>query len=219
MQITRGESSQEKVTQEQREKTALVAIYLSDSHIPDTPGEATNIVDADEQKDICMMTVGPEVDELFFSSEQAQAQAQEQAPLDFSSVADLVAQLATGNAGNMGMGGVNMNTLTGDAGAGAGGGSLANSVNNSNGPGGMPNSYIVFKPGNVPVVSALNNGILCYMSRSNGCVPTTVVHVAGPSSTAAPAAQPEYVRGRGGTGTTVSGRILRRRSAGTGAIF
>ncbi|KAL0064779.1 hypothetical protein AAF712_008326 [Marasmius tenuissimus] len=128
-QITRGESSQEKTMQEQREKTALVAVYLSDSHIPETPGEATNILDADEQKDVCMMTVGPEVDDLFFSSEQAQPQQQTQ--LDFASVADLVAQLATGNAGNMGAGGLNVNAIAGDAGAG----DVANGFNNPNGPG------------------------------------------------------------------------------------
>ncbi|KAL0581198.1 hypothetical protein V5O48_000786 [Marasmius crinis-equi] len=147
--IIRGEGSQEKTVQAQREQTALIALYLSDSHIPDTPGETTNLIDADEQKDICMMTCGPEVDEMFFSGEQAQQQ--QQPPLDFASVADLVAQLASGNAGSVGMGGVNMNS--GAAGGDAGAGIPANGFNNANGHGGMPNSYIVFKPGNVPVVS------------------------------------------------------------------
>ncbi|KAF9268327.1 hypothetical protein L218DRAFT_609705 [Marasmius fiardii PR-910] len=109
--VSRGEASQEKIVQEQREQTALVAIYLSDAHIPESPGEPTHIVDADEMgKDVVMMTCGTEVDEEFFSGEQHQ----QQPPSNFATVADLVAQLATGNSA-MGMSGMDSSVGTGDS--------------------------------------------------------------------------------------------------------
>ncbi|KAK7051240.1 hypothetical protein VNI00_004740 [Paramarasmius palmivorus] len=120
----RGEGSTEKITQEEREKTALVAVYLNPAHIPDSPGEpASTISDEDVDKDVTAMTCGPDADGYFFSD--TVPQPQETAA---STVADLVAQLATGNAplvvnGLSGgdSGGFGMNGFNSDAGNGFGG--------------------------------------------------------------------------------------------------
>jgi protein phosphatase 1 regulatory subunit 10 len=99
-------------------------VYLNPAHIPDSPGEpASTISDEDVDKDVTVMECGPEVDGYFFSD--TVPQPQETAA---STVADLVAQLATGNAplvvnGLSGgdSGAFGMNGLNNDAGSGFGG--------------------------------------------------------------------------------------------------
>lgn len=78
----------EKTAQEEREQTALGALYMNAAQIPDSPTEpATTIPEEDVDADVKMMTVGPESDTIFWSGVEQSPQA---------SVADLVNQLAGG---------------------------------------------------------------------------------------------------------------------------
>lgn len=87
----RGEESEEKTTQEQREQTALGALYTP-AHIPDTPAEPSSVMSEEEvDKDVKTMTSGPEVDAIFWSGGPAPSASH------FPSVSDLVGQLAVGN--------------------------------------------------------------------------------------------------------------------------
>lgn len=95
----RGEESQEKITQEQREQTALGALYMSSAHIPDCPSEPSNIIpEEDVDKDVVTMTSGPEADAVFWNSEMPASPIAPPSSIvpNLSSVADLIAQL-TGN--------------------------------------------------------------------------------------------------------------------------
>lgn len=84
----RGLQSVEKATQEEREQTALGALYMSVAQIPDSPAEpAATISEEDVDADVKMMTVGPESDIIFWSGGAQSPQV---------SVADLVNQLAAG---------------------------------------------------------------------------------------------------------------------------
>jgi len=85
----RGSESTEKLTQEQREQTALGAVYMTPNQIPESPAEPTAVITEEEvDRDVTTMTTGPEVDAIFWSGEPAPVMA---------SVADLVGQLAMGN--------------------------------------------------------------------------------------------------------------------------
>jgi protein phosphatase 1 regulatory subunit 10 len=99
----RGEGSEEKVTQEQREQTALTALYMSPAHIPDSPAEPSHVIaEEDVDKDVKAMTSGPEVDAVFWSGGPI-------SPVSHvASVADLVGQLAVGNM-DPAMGGASFN--------------------------------------------------------------------------------------------------------------
>ncbi|KAG7446023.1 uncharacterized protein BT62DRAFT_1006200 [Guyanagaster necrorhizus] len=83
----RGDASEEKATQEQREETALGAMYMTPAHIPPSPGEPTNqIPDEEVDRDVQTMTSGPDVEAVFWNNADP-------APSNLG-VADLVAQLA-----------------------------------------------------------------------------------------------------------------------------
>ncbi|KAK0191456.1 hypothetical protein F5146DRAFT_1048772 [Armillaria mellea] len=83
----RGDASEEKTTQEQREETALGAMYMTSAHIPPSPGEpAKQIADEEVDRDVQTMTSGPDVEGIFWNNA-------EPAPSNLG-VADLVAQLA-----------------------------------------------------------------------------------------------------------------------------
>ncbi|KAJ7229156.1 hypothetical protein GGX14DRAFT_416895 [Mycena pura] len=96
----RGSDSKEKTTQEQREQTALVSLYMSPSSIPDSPAEASQTIpDEEVDKDVREMTTGPEVDQVFWSGPPiplTPTPPQPGSPPLSSSVADLVGQLAGG---------------------------------------------------------------------------------------------------------------------------
>ena len=78
----------EKTAQEEREQTALGALYMNASQIPDSPAEpAATIPEEDVDASVKMMTVGPESDIVFWSGAAQSPQV---------SVADLVNQLAAG---------------------------------------------------------------------------------------------------------------------------
>ncbi|KDR74518.1 hypothetical protein GALMADRAFT_157714 [Galerina marginata CBS 339.88] len=84
---TRGANSEEKVTQEEREQTALGALYMSPNQIPESPAEPTTVISEEEaDKNVKQMQVGAETDAIFWSTEPVAAVP--------SSVADLVSQLA-----------------------------------------------------------------------------------------------------------------------------
>ncbi|KAG1767704.1 hypothetical protein EV702DRAFT_1146166 [Suillus placidus] len=84
----RGQNSAEKTTQEEREQTALGALYMSPAQIPDSPGEPTTIIGDDEiDVDVKAMTAGSECDNFFWrEADLPQPNA--------ASVADLVGQLS-----------------------------------------------------------------------------------------------------------------------------
>lgn len=86
----RGQNSAEKTTQEEREQTALGALYMSPAQIPDSPGEPTTTIGDDEiDVDVKVMTVGSECDNFFWrEADLPQPNA--------ASVADLVGQLSGG---------------------------------------------------------------------------------------------------------------------------
>ncbi|KAJ7727884.1 hypothetical protein B0H16DRAFT_1677208 [Mycena metata] len=94
----RGSESQEKATQEQREQTALVSLYMSPSSIPDSPAEPSVVIpDEEVDKDVREMTAGPEVDAVFWSGPPIPPVEPPQPGVPpLSSVADLVGQLAGG---------------------------------------------------------------------------------------------------------------------------
>ncbi|KAJ7179627.1 hypothetical protein C8R46DRAFT_1160152 [Mycena filopes] len=94
----RGSQSQEKATQEQREQTALVSLYMSPSSIPDSPAEPSSVItDEEVDKDVREMTAGPEVDAVFWSGPPIPpVEVPQPGVPPLSSVADLVGQLAGG---------------------------------------------------------------------------------------------------------------------------
>ena len=84
----RGLQSVEKTAQEEREQTALGALYMNAAQIPDSPAEpVATIPEEDVDASVTMMTVGPESDIIFWSGAAQTPQV---------SVADLVNQLAAG---------------------------------------------------------------------------------------------------------------------------
>jgi protein phosphatase 1 regulatory subunit 10 len=84
----RGLQSVEKTAQEEREQTALGALYMNAVQIPDSPAEpAATIPEEDVDASVKLMTVGPESDIFFWSGAPESPQV---------SVADLVNQLAAG---------------------------------------------------------------------------------------------------------------------------
>ncbi|KAI0366205.1 hypothetical protein BV20DRAFT_1026689 [Pilatotrama ljubarskyi] len=88
----RGGESQERVAQEEREQTALVASYASPAQIPDSPAEPpTQIPEEQVDEGVRLMLTGPEVDAIFWS-DGAPALVDTIRPS--TSVAELVGQLA-----------------------------------------------------------------------------------------------------------------------------
>lgn len=90
--LVRGSASQEKTTQEEREQTALSAVYMSPGQIPESPAEPTTVIpEEDVDKPAKVMCVGPELDTLF-----QWGMPMELAPTA-ASVQELVQQLAMGS--------------------------------------------------------------------------------------------------------------------------
>ncbi|KIJ70622.1 hypothetical protein HYDPIDRAFT_122657 [Hydnomerulius pinastri MD-312] len=86
----RGQSSSEKTAQEEREQTALGALYMTSAQIPESPGEPSATIPEEEvDMDVKLMTVGPESDHFFWSESGGLQTPQ-------VSVADLVNQLTAG---------------------------------------------------------------------------------------------------------------------------
>ncbi|CAA7259583.1 unnamed protein product [Cyclocybe aegerita] len=92
----RGYASQERSAQEEREQTALSAIYMSASQIPDSPAEPGTVLTEEEtDKDVPQIQVGSELEVIFWADPVP--------PVPPASVADLVGQLALGAAGGANM--------------------------------------------------------------------------------------------------------------------
>jgi len=92
----RGEESQEKVTQEEREQGALVALYVSEAQIPASPDELpTQLMEEQTDEGVKVMLTGPDVDAIFWT---AGAPAAVEPPKQ--SVAELVEQLAAASGGD-----------------------------------------------------------------------------------------------------------------------
>ncbi|KAF9551560.1 hypothetical protein CPC08DRAFT_674626 [Agrocybe pediades] len=81
-----GGNSQEKTTQEEREQTALGAVYMSLNQIPESPAEPNIIPEEEVDKNVTLMAVGPENEPVF---------GQDGMPGPVASVADLVGQLGS----------------------------------------------------------------------------------------------------------------------------
>ena len=92
--LVRGCASQEKTTQEEREQSALSAVYMSPNQIPDSPAEPAVVLTDDEvDREVKAMSVGATLDALF----QWGAEPMLPPPGTAASVAELVGQLAMGN--------------------------------------------------------------------------------------------------------------------------
>ncbi|KAH9843789.1 uncharacterized protein C8Q71DRAFT_730057 [Rhodofomes roseus] len=92
----RGEESQEKATQEEREQGALVALYVSEAQIPASPDEPpTQLAEEQADEGVKVMLTGPDVDAIFWT---AGAPAAVEPPKQ--SVAELVGQLAAASGGD-----------------------------------------------------------------------------------------------------------------------
>jgi protein phosphatase 1 regulatory subunit 10 len=63
----RGHASQEKCIQEEREQTALSAMYMTPTQIPDSPAEPSTALSEEEvDKDVKTMQLGDEMENLFY---------------------------------------------------------------------------------------------------------------------------------------------------------
>lgn len=97
----RGKDSVEKIVQDEREKVALGALYMTEAQIPETAGEPTSTL-PDDQVDaqVKAMLVGQDMEALFWSDLPPPAAMA-------SSVAELVGQLTAGGIPDVVMSDVN----------------------------------------------------------------------------------------------------------------
>ncbi|KAF7799112.1 hypothetical protein EIP86_010342 [Pleurotus ostreatoroseus] len=90
---SRGRDSIERVKQEEREQTALGALYLTPADLPDSPAEPDfQIPEEQVDAEIKSMLAGPDADEVFWTGDAPAALAVEPPPA--VSVAELVGQLS-----------------------------------------------------------------------------------------------------------------------------
>ncbi|KAL7281990.1 hypothetical protein ACG7TL_003457 [Trametes sanguinea] len=91
----RGNQSQERVAQEEREQSALVVSYASPAQIPDSPAEPpTQIPEEQVDEGVRIMLCGPEVDAIFWNEGAPAPVMAMDTPIPSTSVAELVGQLA-----------------------------------------------------------------------------------------------------------------------------
>jgi len=70
----RGEESQERIAQEEREKIALGALYMSAAQIPDSAVEPSHQIPEDQvDVNVRIMVTGPDVDSIFWTGPQPAA--------------------------------------------------------------------------------------------------------------------------------------------------
>lgn len=90
----RGEESQERLAQEEREKTAIGALYMSAAQIPDTPAEPSQQIPEDQvDANVKVMVTGPDVDAVFWTGPPP---PQAGGSMEPASVSQLVQQLGGG---------------------------------------------------------------------------------------------------------------------------
>ena len=93
----RGNDSQERTAQEEREQNALLVLYTATTQIPDCPAEPSAQIGEDQvDEGVVVMLTGPEVDSVLWTASPP--------PATQSAVADLVAQLAGAPGGDVVMG-------------------------------------------------------------------------------------------------------------------
>ncbi|KAM5540562.1 hypothetical protein V8D89_005593 [Ganoderma adspersum] len=93
----RGNDSQERTAQEEREQSALLVLYTATTQIPDCPAEPSAQIGEDQvDEGVVVMLTGPEVDSVLWTASPP--------PSTPSAVADLVAQLAGVPGGDVVMG-------------------------------------------------------------------------------------------------------------------
>jgi len=97
--MSRGHASEEKRTQEEREQTALSAVYMTPSQIPDSPAEPSSVLTEEEtDKNVTHMLLGEEIDAMFYGADD------QMMGLDPNvNVTQLVGQLASALGSNNGM--------------------------------------------------------------------------------------------------------------------
>lgn len=95
--VERGANSNEKVVQEEREQSALGAVYMTPNQIPDSPAEPTNIIpDEEMQKELNPIPLGIDMEALlseYWGNQQQQPVAPQVPPVPQGTVADLVNRL------------------------------------------------------------------------------------------------------------------------------
>ena len=92
--MPRGHLSEERGIQEQREQTALSAVYMMPSQIPDSPGEPSTVISEEEtDKDVKTMTLGDDLEALFYPAAVDQSMSMN---VDSNlNVSQLIGQLST----------------------------------------------------------------------------------------------------------------------------
>ena len=92
--MPRGHQSEERDIQGQREQTALSAVYMMPSQIPDSPGEPSTVISEEEtDKDVKTMTLGDDLEALFYPAAMDQSMSMN---VDSNlNVSQLIGQLST----------------------------------------------------------------------------------------------------------------------------
>jgi hypothetical protein len=92
--MPRGHASEERVVQEEREQTALSAVYMTPTQIPDSPAEPSTVLPEEESdKDAKVMLLGDEMDALFYPAADSSMSMNIDSNLN---VSQLIGQLSTG---------------------------------------------------------------------------------------------------------------------------
>lgn len=94
--MPRGHASQEKGMQEEREQTALSAVYMTPTQIPDSPAESSTVVSEEEvDKDVKTMQLGDEMEILFYPAAPAVDPSMSMSIDSSLSVSQLIGQLSS----------------------------------------------------------------------------------------------------------------------------
>lgn len=110
--MPRGSSSQEKTIQEEREQSALSAVYVTSSQIPDSPAEPADVITEEEaSKDAKAMELGEEFTNQFFPNGLPDTDMS--MAVDGTDVSSLIGQLSAGTPNAMGLDSGISNALAG----------------------------------------------------------------------------------------------------------
>ena len=94
--MPRGHASQEKGVQEEREQTALSAVYMTPSQIPDSPTEPSTILSDEEvDKDVITMQLGDEMEGIFYPAVPADDPSKSMNVDSSLNVSQLIGQLSS----------------------------------------------------------------------------------------------------------------------------
>jgi protein phosphatase 1 regulatory subunit 10 len=94
--MPRGHASQEKGIQEEREQTALSAVYMTPTQIPDSPAEPSTALSEEEvDKDVKTMQLGDEMENLFYPAAPAVDLSMSMSVDSSLNVSQLIGQLSS----------------------------------------------------------------------------------------------------------------------------